>query len=85
MNTKLETSDLRWTTHPAEDPQWDEVSGLDDEQNSVRIHEICTPDSADSYWLRTRWIPRGAATTLYVEIRFVQSHADTQTRRPITG
>ena len=57
---------------------------MDDEQNSVRIHEICTPDSADSYWLRTRWIPRGAATTLYVEIRFVQSHADTRAHQPIT-
>ncbi|XP_034078818.1 ephrin type-B receptor 4b-like [Gymnodraco acuticeps] len=81
MNTKLETSDLRWTTHPAEDPQWDEVSGLDDEQNSVRIHEICTPDSADSYWLRTRWIPRGAATTLYVEIRFTMMECSSLNRR----
>ncbi|XP_069033235.1 ephrin type-B receptor 4b isoform X1 [Embiotoca jacksoni] len=70
MNTKLETSDLRWTNHPADDPQWEEVSGLDDESNSVRINEICTPNSPSSYWLRTRWIPRGAATTLYVEIRF---------------
>uniref|UniRef100_A0AAQ4RW70 receptor protein-tyrosine kinase n=1 Tax=Gasterosteus aculeatus aculeatus TaxID=481459 RepID=A0AAQ4RW70_GASAC len=68
MNTKLETSDLRWTNHPPEDPQWEELSGLDDEANSVRTYEICTPDSLSSYWLRTRWIPRGAATTLYVEI-----------------
>uniref|UniRef100_A0A672G3N6 Eph LBD domain-containing protein n=1 Tax=Salarias fasciatus TaxID=181472 RepID=A0A672G3N6_SALFA len=70
MNTKLETSDLRWTNHPAEDPQWDEVSGVDDEQNSVRTYEICTPGSPASYWLRTRWIPRRAASTLYVEIQF---------------
>uniref|UniRef100_A0A4W6F2V2 receptor protein-tyrosine kinase n=1 Tax=Lates calcarifer TaxID=8187 RepID=A0A4W6F2V2_LATCA len=65
MNTKLETSDLRWTTYP-----WEEVSGLDDESNSVRTYEICSPNSATAYWLRTRWIPRRAATTLYVEIRF---------------
>ncbi|XP_051800421.1 ephrin type-B receptor 4b-like [Acanthochromis polyacanthus] len=70
MNTKLETSELRWTNYPADDPQWDEVSGFDDEKNSVRINEICTPNSPTSYWLRTRWIPRRAATTIYVEIRF---------------
>uniref|UniRef100_G3N862 receptor protein-tyrosine kinase n=1 Tax=Gasterosteus aculeatus aculeatus TaxID=481459 RepID=G3N862_GASAC len=72
MNTKLETSDLRWTNHPPEDPQWEELSGLDDEANSVRTYEICTPDSLSSYWLRTRWIPRGAATTLYVEMRLLR-------------
>ncbi|KAM4713930.1 ephrin type-B receptor 4b-like [Anableps anableps] len=70
MNTKLETSDLRWTNHPADDQQWDELSGLDEDSNSVRTFQICTPDSPTSYWLRTRWIPRRAATTLYVEIRF---------------
>jgi len=47
------------------------VSGFDDESNSVRTFQICTPDSPSSYWLRTRWIPRRAATTLYVEIRWV--------------
>lgn len=51
--------------------QWEDVSGLDDESNSVRTYEICTPNSPSSYWLRTRWIPRRAATTLYVEIRLV--------------
>ncbi|XP_075891323.1 ephrin type-B receptor 4b-like isoform X2 [Nelusetta ayraudi] len=70
LNTRLETSDLQWTNHPAEDPRWDEVSGLDDESNSVRTYEICTPDSPASFWLRTRWIPRRLATTLYVEIWF---------------
>ncbi|KAM4611865.1 ephrin type-B receptor 4b isoform 2-T2 [Polymixia lowei] len=70
MNTKLETSDLRWTTYPNDDPQWEDISGLDDESNSVRTYQICTPDSPSSYWLRTRWIPRRAATILYVEIRF---------------
>ncbi|KAM4564631.1 ephrin type-B receptor 4b-like [Fundulus diaphanus] len=70
MNTKLETSDLRWTNHPADDQQWEELSGLDEDSNSVRTFQICTPDSSSSYWLRTRWIPRGAATTLFVEIRF---------------
>ncbi|XP_073330821.1 ephrin type-B receptor 4b-like isoform X1 [Pagrus major] len=81
MNTKMETSDLRWTNHPADDPQWDEVSGLDDESNSVRTYEICTPDSPSSYWLRTRWIPRRAATTIYVEIRFSMMECSGLNRR----
>uniref|UniRef100_A0A3B5MCM9 receptor protein-tyrosine kinase n=1 Tax=Xiphophorus couchianus TaxID=32473 RepID=A0A3B5MCM9_9TELE len=72
MNTKLETSDLRWTNHPADDQQWEELSGLDEDSNSVRTFQICTPSSPASYWLRTRWIPRRAATTLYVEIRWVE-------------
>ncbi|XP_034412624.1 ephrin type-B receptor 4b isoform X3 [Cyclopterus lumpus] len=70
LNTKLETSDLGWTNYPAEDPQWEELSGLDEEATSVRTYEICTPDSPTSYWLRTRWIPRRAASIIYVEIRF---------------
>ncbi|KAK0140785.1 Ephrin type-B receptor 4 [Merluccius polli] len=70
LNTKLETSDLRWTSYPNDDQQWEEVSGLDDESNSVRTYQICSPDSANSYWLRTRWIPLRAETVLYVEIRF---------------
>uniref|UniRef100_A0A8P4G9U4 receptor protein-tyrosine kinase n=1 Tax=Dicentrarchus labrax TaxID=13489 RepID=A0A8P4G9U4_DICLA len=81
MNTRLETSDLRWTNYPADDPKWEEVSGLDDESNSVRIHEICTLDSPSSYWLRTRWIPRRAATTVYVEIRFTMMECAGLNRR----
>uniref|UniRef100_UPI003AAB6E44 ephrin type-B receptor 4b-like n=1 Tax=Centroberyx gerrardi TaxID=166262 RepID=UPI003AAB6E44 len=49
---------------------WEEVSGLDDESNSVRTYQICTSNNPSSYWLRTRWIPRKAATVLYIEIRF---------------
>ncbi|KAG8005873.1 Ephrin type-B receptor 4, partial [Nibea albiflora] len=81
MNTKLETSDLRWTNYPADDPEWEEVSGLDDESNSVRTYQICTLDSPSSYWLRTRWIPRRAATTLYVEIRFTMMECSGLNRR----
>lgn len=81
MNTKLETSDLRWTNHPADDPQWEEMSGLDDEANSVRTYQICTPNSPASYWLRTRWIPRKAATTVYVEIRFTMMECSSLNQR----
>ncbi|XP_049423669.1 ephrin type-B receptor 4b-like isoform X1 [Epinephelus fuscoguttatus] len=81
LNTKLATSDLRWTNYPADDPQWEEASGLDDESNSVRTYEICTIDSPSSYWLRTRWIPRRMATTLYVEIRFTMMECSSLNRR----
>lgn len=71
MNTKLETSDLRWTTFPNVDRQWDETSGLDEEQTPVRTYEICNPDLAgQNNWLRTNYIRRGPAHYAYVEITF---------------
>ncbi|XP_060749585.1 ephrin type-B receptor 4b-like [Tachysurus vachellii] len=71
MNTKLETSDLRWTIYPVTEPEWEEMSGLDDEGNSVRTFQICPSDGGlTSHWLRTRLIPVGGASQLYVEIRF---------------
>uniref|UniRef100_A0A672QAV1 receptor protein-tyrosine kinase n=1 Tax=Sinocyclocheilus grahami TaxID=75366 RepID=A0A672QAV1_SINGR len=50
--------------------QWEEMSGLDEEGNSVRTFQICPMDTAVSHWLRTRFIPRRGATQVYVEIRF---------------
>ncbi|XP_055045467.1 ephrin type-B receptor 4b isoform X2 [Misgurnus anguillicaudatus] len=70
MNTKLETSDLRWTVYPSSDSEWEEMSGLDEEGNSVRTIQICPMDSSTSHWLRTRFIPRRGASQVYVEIRF---------------
>uniref|UniRef100_A0A672KE22 Ephrin type-B receptor 4-like n=1 Tax=Sinocyclocheilus grahami TaxID=75366 RepID=A0A672KE22_SINGR len=49
---------------------WEEMSGLDEEGNSVRTFQICPMDTAVSHWLRTRFIPRRGATQVYVEIRF---------------
>ncbi|KAK3519516.1 hypothetical protein QTP70_033414 [Hemibagrus guttatus] len=71
MNTKSETSDLRWTIYPVTDPEWEEMSGLDEEGNSVRTFQICPSEGGlTSHWLRTRLIPVGGASQLYVEIRF---------------
>ena len=50
--------------------QWEEVSGLDDENNSVRTYEICQSDSSSSHWLRSGFIPRRGASQVYVELRF---------------
>ncbi|XP_072255325.1 ephrin type-B receptor 4 isoform X2 [Pyxicephalus adspersus] len=71
MNTKLETSDLRWTTFPKIDGQWDETSGLDEEQTPVRTYEICNAHlPGQNNWLRTNYIRRGPAHHAYVEITF---------------
>ncbi|XP_067325767.1 ephrin type-B receptor 4 [Anolis sagrei] len=70
MNTKLETADLRWTTYPP-DGQWEELSGMDEEQNSVRTFEVCgVREPNQNNWLRTTFVPRSGATHVYAELRF---------------
>uniref|UniRef100_A0A8C6SZR2 receptor protein-tyrosine kinase n=1 Tax=Neogobius melanostomus TaxID=47308 RepID=A0A8C6SZR2_9GOBI len=70
MNTKAETSDLRWTIFSHAKPEWEEVSGLDEENNSVRTYEICQMDSSSSQWLRSGFIQRRGASQVYVELTF---------------
>ncbi|GCB82189.1 hypothetical protein scyTo_0022293, partial [Scyliorhinus torazame] len=69
MNTRLETADLKWTVYP--ESGWEEVSGSDDEMNTVRTYEVCkfgTPNQNN--WLRTTYIPRHGAQRVYVELKF---------------
>ncbi|XP_070299587.1 ephrin type-B receptor 4a [Salvelinus sp. IW2-2015] len=49
---------------------WEEVSGLDEENNSVRTYQICQMDGASSHWLRSGLIQRRGASQVYVELRF---------------
>ncbi|XP_041656783.1 ephrin type-B receptor 4a [Cheilinus undulatus] len=70
MNTKTETSDLRWTIYSNTKPEWEEVSGLDEENNSVRIYQILQTNSSSSHWLRSGFIQRRGASQVYVELRF---------------
>ncbi|XP_058239158.1 ephrin type-B receptor 4a isoform X4 [Hemibagrus wyckioides] len=75
MNTKTETSDLKWTTYPRPSGSeasglWEEVSGLDEENNSVRTYQICQSDGLASHWLRSKLIARRGASQVYVELRF---------------
>uniref|UniRef100_A0AAR2LYB2 receptor protein-tyrosine kinase n=1 Tax=Pygocentrus nattereri TaxID=42514 RepID=A0AAR2LYB2_PYGNA len=72
MNTKTETSDLKWTTYSRtkSESQWEEVSGLDEENNSVRTYQICQTDGSSSQWLRSKLIERRGASQVYVELRF---------------
>lgn len=53
-------------------PQWEEVSGLDEEQHSVRTYEVCDMKRAPglAHWLRTSWVPRRGAVHVYATLRF---------------
>ncbi|NXS36183.1 EPHB4 protein, partial [Pomatostomus ruficeps] len=62
--------------------QWEELSGLDAELGgAVRTFEVCSgrgPPGAppQNSWLRSRWVPRGAATTVLAELRFTVMACD---------
>ncbi|KAM4620010.1 ephrin type-B receptor 4a [Polymixia lowei] len=79
MNTKTETSDLKWTIHSRGKPEWEEVSGLDEENNSVRTNQICQTDSSSSHWLRSGLIQRRGASQVYVELRFTMMECSSGT------
>uniref|UniRef100_A0A667X8Y9 receptor protein-tyrosine kinase n=1 Tax=Myripristis murdjan TaxID=586833 RepID=A0A667X8Y9_9TELE len=79
MNTKTETSDLKWTIYPRAKPEWEEVSGLDEETNSVRTYQICQADSSSSHWLRSGFIQRRGASQVYVELRFTMMECSSRT------
>ncbi|XP_068785379.1 ephrin type-B receptor 4 [Struthio camelus] len=75
LNTRLETSDLKWTVYPQGEGQWEELSGLDEErQQSVRTFEVCSglgpPGAPQNSWLRSTWVPRRGATHVYAELRY---------------
>ncbi|XP_060710614.1 ephrin type-B receptor 3-like isoform X3 [Hemiscyllium ocellatum] len=69
MNTRLETADLKWMVYP--ETGWEELSGIDDEANTVRTYEICQLNVPNqNNWLRTTYIPRRGAQRVYVELKF---------------
>uniref|UniRef100_A0A3Q3B0B6 receptor protein-tyrosine kinase n=1 Tax=Kryptolebias marmoratus TaxID=37003 RepID=A0A3Q3B0B6_KRYMA len=70
MNTKTETSDLKWTIFSQDRSEWEEVSGLDEEKDSVRTFQICQTEGLTSQWLRSGFIQRRGAHQVYVELRF---------------
>uniref|UniRef100_A0A2K5DHQ6 receptor protein-tyrosine kinase n=1 Tax=Aotus nancymaae TaxID=37293 RepID=A0A2K5DHQ6_AOTNA len=72
LNTKLETADLKWVTFPQVDGQWEELSGLDEEQHSVRTYEVCDVQRppGQAHWLRTGWVPRRGAVHVYATLSF---------------
>ncbi|NXY61262.1 EPHB4 protein, partial [Callaeas wilsoni] len=73
--------------------QWEELSALDAELGgAVRTFEVCSGRGArggppqhswappQNSWLRSRWVPRGAATTVLAEIRFTVMACDSLPR-----
>ncbi|NXX15760.1 EPHB4 protein, partial [Podargus strigoides] len=69
-------------------PQWEELSGLDEELHSpVRTFEVCSwgappgpPGPPQDSWLRTGWVPRRGATHVYAELRFTLLACDSAPR-----
>ncbi|XP_064234065.1 LOW QUALITY PROTEIN: ephrin type-B receptor 4-like [Aotus nancymaae] len=72
LNTKLETADLKWVTFLQVDGQWEELSGLDEEQHSVRTYEVCDVQRppGQAHWLRMGWVPRRGAVHVYTTLSF---------------
>lgn len=58
--------------------QWEEISGLDEENNSVRTYQICQTESSTSHWLRSGFIQRRGASQVYVELRFTMMECSSQ-------
>lgn len=64
--------------HPSETPpypsvsaQWEEVSGYDENLNTIRTYQVCNVfEPSQNNWLLTTYIDRRAAQRIYVEIRF---------------
>lgn len=57
-----------WCTH---NPQWEEVSGYDENLNTIRTYQVCNVfEPSQNNWLLTTYIDRRAAQRIYVEIRF---------------
>ncbi|XP_026110884.1 ephrin type-B receptor 4-like isoform X2 [Carassius auratus] len=79
MNTKTEISDLKWTTNSGSKPEWEEISGLDEESNSVRTYQICQVDGLSSHWLRSKLIERREASQVYVELKFTMIECSSRT------
>uniref|UniRef100_A0A8C6L1A0 receptor protein-tyrosine kinase n=1 Tax=Nothobranchius furzeri TaxID=105023 RepID=A0A8C6L1A0_NOTFU len=69
----------RLTTLSSAQSQWEEVSGLDEENNSVRTYQICQTESLSSQWLRSGFIQRRGASQVYVEMRFTMMECSSRT------
>lgn len=55
----------------ARNPQWEEVSGYDENLNTIRTYQVCNVfEPSQNNWLLTTYIDRRAAQRIYVEIRF---------------
>lgn len=52
-------------------PQWEEVSGYDENMNTIRTYQVCNVfESSQNNWLRTKYIRRRGAHRIHVEMKF---------------
>lgn len=62
---------LRNPPSPPISAQWEEVSGYDENLNTIRTYQVCNVfEPSQNNWLLTTYIDRRAAQRIYVEIRF---------------
>lgn len=51
--------------------QWEEVSGYDENMNTIRTYQVCNVfDSNQNNWVRTKYIRRRGAQRIHVEMKF---------------
>uniref|UniRef100_A0A8C5CDM6 receptor protein-tyrosine kinase n=1 Tax=Gadus morhua TaxID=8049 RepID=A0A8C5CDM6_GADMO len=56
---------------PPPPPQWEEVSGYDENLNTIRTYQVCNVfEPSQNNWLLTTFINRRGAQRIYVEMRF---------------
>lgn len=53
------------------DQQWEEVSGYDENMNTIRTYQVCNVfDNNQNNWVRTKYIRRRGAQRIHVEMKF---------------
>lgn len=53
------------------DQQWEEVSGYDENMNTIRTYQVCNVfDTNQNNWVRTKYIRRRGAQRIHVEMKF---------------
>ncbi|KAJ6658770.1 hypothetical protein lerEdw1_019691 [Lerista edwardsae] len=51
--------------------QWEEVSGYDENMNTIRTYQVCNVfESSQNNWLRTKYVRRRGAHRIHVEMKF---------------
>lgn len=51
--------------------QWEEVSGYDENMNTIRTYQVCNVfDANQNNWVRTKYIHRRGAQRIHVEMKF---------------
>uniref|UniRef100_A0A8C5U8A6 Ephrin type-B receptor 2 n=1 Tax=Malurus cyaneus samueli TaxID=2593467 RepID=A0A8C5U8A6_9PASS len=61
----------QWPCCPTTSREWEEVSGYDENMNTIRTYQVCNVfESSQNNWLRTKYIRRRGAHRIHVEMKF---------------